>query len=378
MKRKTTTIFFALGLLVVWGTVLTTPADEKKFIAIGPLPPVPVPSDNPITPAKVELGKLLFFDTRLSGDGTTSCATCHEPALGWGDGNALSKGYPGTLHWRNSQTVLNSAYYTKLFWAGEVTSLESQAEAAITGNLAGNGDPMMIEERLRQIPGYVKLFKEVFGREPLYSDALRAIATFERVVPVSSHVPFDQYMKGNKAVLSAKAIEGLALFQGKGGCIQCHNGSLFSDEDFHNLGIPKNQLFEKDPLRQIALRYQHFSRGVSEKVYREANDDLGLYYITKREADKGKFRTPSLRELKYTGPYMHNGVFTTLEEVVDFYDRGGGKDSSKSVLLKPLGLTEQEKKALISFLESLSGDEINMEPPSLPQYAPLTPQGESL
>lgn len=373
MRRK-----FAIAALTLLGVALTLQAfeqEKKVFPEIGPLGPVPVPPDNPITPAKVELGKILFFDTRLSGDGTTSCNTCHTPSLGWGDGNALSRGYPGTQHWRNSQTVLNSAYYAKLFWAGESTSLESQGNAAVTGNLAGNGDPMMIEERLRQVPEYVRRFQEVFGRDPLYSDALKAIAAFERVVPISKNVPFDNYAKGNRAALSQKALLGMKLFQGNAGCIQCHNGPLFSDQDFHNLGVPQNPEFQTDPQRQIALRFQHFIRGADEKLYRQADRDLGLYYTTKREADKGRFRTPSLRELKYTAPYMHNGVFASLKEVVNFYDRGGGEDPHKSPLIKPLGLTAEEKEALVSFLESLSGDEIKVNPPQLPEYAPTKFEG---
>jgi cytochrome c peroxidase len=142
------------------------PAAEAVFPALAPLPDVPVPADNPITPAKVELGRLLFFDDRLSGDVSTSCASCHDPRLGWGDGNALSRGYPGTQHWRNSQTAVNSAYLAKLFWAGESTSLEAQANSAITGALAGNGDPVMIEERLAQIPRYVELFRAYLRKAP--------------------------------------------------------------------------------------------------------------------------------------------------------------------------------------------------------------------
>lgn len=377
-KRKQARLHAAVlifvALILSWTALPLLPA-QKKFPAIGPLPPVPVPEDNPQTPDKIQLGKLLYFDPRLSGDGSTSCASCHEPSLGWGDGGEISRGYPGTKHWRNSQTVLNAAYYNKLFWAGEVTSLESQANSAITGNLAGNGDPMMIEERLRQIPEYVRRFKKVFGQNPLYSDALKAISAFEREVPVSRNVPFDAYTKGDKTALSEKAVKGMELYEGKAGCFQCHNSALFSDQDYHALGVPKNPAFEEDPLRQIALRYQHFARGVDEELYRKADSDLGLYYTTKNENDKGRFRTPSLRELKYTAPYMHNGVFLTLEEVVDFYDKGGGESKNKSALLKPLNLSQDEKAQLLSFLEALSGDEILIEPPSLPEYEKMVFEG---
>ncbi|MFQ5928152.1 MAG: cytochrome-c peroxidase [Acidobacteriota bacterium] len=333
------------------------------------LPEVPVPPDNPITPAKVELGRLLFFDDRLSGDISTSCASCHDPRFGWGDGNPLSRGYPGTQHWRNSQTVVNSAYLAKFFWAGESMSLETQANSAITGNLAGNGDPAMIEERLAQIPEYVRLFKDAFGvARPTYNYVLRAIASFERAEAISNDSAFDRYVWGDGSAMSQAALRGMELFEGKAGCIQCHNGPLLTDESYHNLGVPKNPLFEEDPLRQIALRYQHYSRGVREELYREADRDLGLYYTTTRPEDEGKFRTAPLRYLRYTAPYMHNGVFYTLEEVIDFYDQGGGHDPNKSPLIRPLYLTDEEKLYLLEFLETLSGSEVRIHPPELPSY----------
>jgi cytochrome c peroxidase len=374
--RTTACAVLGLGGLLLGIALWTSGAlgEGQRDRAIGPLPPVPVPPDNPMSPGKVELGKLLFWDTRLSGDASTSCASCHDPTLGWGTGQALSRGYPGTEHWRNSQTILNSAYYAKLFWAGEVTSLESQAAAAATGNVAGNGDPVMMEERLRQIPEYVRRFKEVFAvDQPTIELAWQAIAAFERtLVSKAENVPFDRYAKGDQSALSPEAKRGLALFQGKAGCVQCHDGPLLSDDSYHNLGVPENALFESSPLHQITLRYQHVIRGVPEKVYRSADRDLGLSYTTKREEDRGKFRTPSLRELKYTAPYMHNGVFASLEEVIEFYDRAGGTDQNKSSLLNPLRLSDQEKKDLLAFLLSLSSDQpLIIEPPNLPDYAPM-------
>lgn len=375
---RTTRLFtLALGTFLI-GTALWVSGalgQAQRFPPLGPLPPVPVPRDNPMSDAKVELGKLLFWDDRLSGDISTGCARCHDPKLGWGTGQPISRGYPGTEHWRNSQTLLNSAYYAKLFWAGEVTSLESQAAAAATGNVAGNGDPVMMEERLRQIPEYVKRFKEVFGVEgPTIDMAWMAIAAFQRtLVSDPAKVPFDRYAKGDQSAISPEAKRGLALFQGRAGCIQCHNGPLATDESFHNLGVPKNPIFDQSPLHQITLRYQHLIRGVPEKVYRTAGRDLGLYYTSKRDEDRGKFRTPSLRELKYTAPFMHNGIFLTLDEIIEFYNRGGGDDPNKSPLLKPLGLSEQEKKDLKAFLESLSSDGPPhvMDPPELPSYGAM-------
>lgn len=339
---------------------------------LGPLPEVPVPPDNPLTPAKVELGRLLFFDNRLSGDTQFSCASCHDPVRGWGDERDISTGYPGTRHWRNAQTVVNSAYLRKLFWAGETPSLETQANSAATGNLGGNVDPVMAEERLAQIPEYVARFKEAFGVDrPTWGHVLKAIASFERAEVLSTDSPFDRYMAGDRSAMSEAALRGRGLFEGKAGCIQCHNGPLLSDQSFHVVGVPNNPIFEEDILARVSLRYHHYIRGVSEEQYRAADHDMGLYYTTKREADKGKFRTPPLRYLTYSWPYMHNGVFLILEEVVDFYDQGGGDHPHKSPLLKPLGLTDEEKADLVEFLNSLTGSELLMERPDLPPYVPF-------
>lgn len=377
-KTKTHARKFAyfLTLLVMLGSLLISAEEVSPDPApLEPLTEPFIPPDNPMSDEKVELGKMLFFDARLSGDSSTSCASCHNPKTGWGDGDELSRGYPGALHWRNSETIINAAFLQKLFWGGEAKSLEVQAKSAATGNLAGNGDPMMVEERLAQCPEYVDRFKSVFGTEyPLFTDVLKAIAAYERTL-FQNDTPYDRFLKGDETALNEKARRGLDLFQGKAGCIQCHNGPLLTDQDFHNLGVPENEAFEYDPLRQIALRYQHYSRGVPEKEYLSAHTDFGLYYTTKQEEDKGKFRTHSLRYLLYTPPYMHNGVFYTLEDVVDFYNEGGGTSNSKSPLLKPLGLTEQEKEDLVELLLSMSGEEIIHEPPLLPEYAVLTPNG---
>lgn len=363
-----------LALAMMLAAFSTRGAEQRDFPPLAPLPPVPIPADNPMSQEKVELGKLLFWDHRMSGDGLISCQSCHLPDFGWGDGGGISRGYPGTRHWRNSQTVLNSAYYGKLFWEGSVTSLESQAPAAAEGNVAGNGDPALMEMRLRFMPEYVKRFKQVFGTDwPRMTHAYMAIAAFERtLVSDPQKVPFDRYANGDKSALAPAALRGLELFKGKAACLQCHNGPLASDERYYALGLPENELFQKDALAQITHRWEHYQKGISEKGYRAANLDYGLYYVTKNPKDIGKFRTPSLRELKYTGPYMHNGVFKTLAEVVDFYNQGGGSATNKTPLLKPLGLSEAEKQDLLAFLEALSmADPLLMAAPKLPDYAPL-------
>lgn len=339
------------------------------------LPPPPIPKDNPMTAAKVELGKKLFWEARLSGNGSMPCVSCHLPNLGWGDGGAISRGYPGTKHWRNSQTVLNSAYYNKLFWEGSVTSLEAQAPAAAEGAVAGNGDGSVMEMRLRFLPEYVESFRKVFGTEwPRINDAWRAVAAYQRtVVTDAKQVPFDRWLAGDKKALSDAQQRGMALYNGKAGCIQCHNGALASDQKFHALGVPEPAEFKDDALLQVTHRWQQYQKGLPEGGYRDARVDRGLYYVTKNPKDAAKFRTPSLREVKYTGPYMHNGVFATLAEVVDFYSAGGGKDAQKSSLIKPLNLSTGEKADLLAFLDALSMDKplLHSEPKLPGDYQPL-------
>ncbi|MFY9461506.1 MAG: cytochrome c peroxidase [Aquabacterium commune] len=356
-----------------FGTVVS--AQTSQVPPLATLPQPPIPKDNPMTPAKVELGKKLFWDARLSGNGSMPCVSCHLPNLGWGDGGAISRGYPGTKHWRNSQTILNSAYYNKLFWEGSVTSLEAQAPAAAEGPVAGNGDGSVMEMRLRFLPEYVEAFNKVFGAEwPRINDAWRAVAAYQRtVVTDAKQVPFDRWLAGDKNALSAAQQRGLALYNGKAQCIQCHNGALASDQKFHALGVPEPAEFKDDVLLQITHRWQQYQKGQAEGRYRDAPIDRGLYYVTKNPKDVGKFRTPSLRELKVTAPYMHNGVFATLPEVVDFYNAGGGTAQNKSPVLKPLNLSAGERADLVLFLEALSMDKplLHADPQLPGEYRPL-------
>jgi cytochrome c peroxidase len=223
-------------------------------------------------------------------------------------------------------------------------------------------------ERLRQVPEYEEGFKKAFGGEPTYGRILDALVAWMRTLR-SQNAPLDRYLAGDDGAIGEGAKRGLSLFRGKARCVGCHDGPLLTDESFHDVGTASQRLFESDPLRQVALRFQHYARGVPEDLYRRADRDLGLYYVTKRDPDKGKFRTPPLRYLTYTAPYMHNGVLATLEDVVEFYDKGGGDDAHKSPLLAPLHLEVQEKADLVSFLESLSGSELRVLAPELPPYA---------
>lgn len=367
-------LFTALAVSVSVLAVSTQAQENPRPEGLAPLGAPPVPADNPMTPAKIELGKKLYFDPILSGNYGMSCAACHRPEAGWAVQAPISFGYAGTTHWRNSQTVINSAYYSKLFWAGASKSLEKQAKSAAKGAVAGNGEDDMMEARLAFVPEYREAFREVFGDDwPTTNHAYAAIAAFERTL-VQTDTPFDNYMRGDDAALTGQQKEGLELFAGKAGCISCHNGPLLSNEAYYNLGVPPYDGWETDELAQITFRYELYAKGVTEDKYRKYKDDPGLYFRTKQTADLGKFRVPSLRYTKYTYPYMHNGMLETLRDVVEFYNAGGGVNefaATKTDKIQPLGLNDDEIDAIVAFIESLSGEEILMDDPDLPEMEPL-------
>jgi cytochrome c peroxidase len=360
---------------------------------LAPVPPIPAngiilpnaQKDNVTTPAKVELGAMLMFDGRLSGDGSTPCAACHRPEYAWSQPDDLSFGYPGTLHFRAGQTVLNNIHLNKFFWDGRSLSLEAQVGAAGFGQESNNVSAQMAEARMRQVPVYVKMMQDIFGEPPTWDNAARAVAAFERTLNTDpKDVPFDRYINGDKTAMTEQQIKGMKLFEGKAGCIQCHDGMLMTNQDFHNLGLPRNEAFDEDPLRQISIRYRSKAFGILN--YDEVDEDKGLYFSTHRPDDIHKWRTAQLRELKWTPPYMHNGVFFDLEEVVDFYNVGGGPNldggaalaGKKDPLMKPLNLTDDEKAALVAFLMALSSDEMpgkNYKIPRIPPDGIMTATG---
>ncbi|WP_209000730.1 cytochrome c peroxidase [Labrenzia sp. DG1229] len=367
--KKTVSAWALAGASVLAIATGAIAADRPADLA--PLGDPPIPADNPQTPEKIELGKMLFFDPRLSGNGAMPCSACHLPDAGWDFPDKISLGYPGTVHWRNSQTIVNSAYYGNLFWAGSSKSLEAQARSAAKGAVAGNGEDDMLEARLAFVPEYRERFKDVFGTEyPRLGHAWMAIAAFERTL-VQTDTPFDNYMRGDDAALDEAQKRGLELFTGKAGCSQCHNGALLTNQKYYNLGVPPYDGWETDEIAQITFRYELYAKGSTEEMYRTFKDDPGAYFRAKDKNHLGKFRVPSLRYTKYTAPYMHNGMIETLEDVVEFYNQGGGENEfakTKSELIKPLGLNDDEKADLVAFLESLTGERIVMEEPELPEY----------
>ncbi|MDP7016664.1 MAG: cytochrome c peroxidase, partial [Pirellulaceae bacterium] len=363
-----------------------TPAAKRKlaldYILNMPKPPagakpIDVPGLAPLPPkeapnaALVELGMMLFFDNRISGDADITCAQCHNPAEGWGTRDELSTGYPGTRYFRNAPTVLNAAHARYLYWDGRLggDDLATQARDSINDSHFMSSDGRVMLERQKQIPEYLVLYEKSGLGEPSLTKITKAIAAFEQTL-VSRNVPLDNYLYGDEAALSDQAKQGLALFTGKAGCVKCHNGPYLTDEKPRNIGVPENPEVFSDPFRIITFRSQ--LKFVGTPNYMNWRNDPGHFAVTKQYKNFGQFMTPTLREVSRTPPYMHNGMLPTLEAVVDFYNAGGGKTklNNKDPLIKPLSLSDEEKAALVAFLKSLSGDEINIQltQKDLPEY----------
>jgi cytochrome c peroxidase len=360
LRIWTTGLIAAIG--TTWMAMNVCVAQNRP---LAPLPPIEqvVPKDNPMTAEKIELGKMLFFDPRLAGDSSISCSKCHDPEKGFANGLQMSDAYPGTKHWRHAPTVWNAAYAPILFWDGRSPSLEDQAKGPIQAPIEMNQNPGHLVQKLSRIPYYREQFQKVFNSEVTFENLARAIAAFERTI-VSRNAPIDAYLKGDKSALDAEQVLGMELFVGKARCIVCHDGALLSDGKLHATGVAEIESLGKDSDR-IATRH-FFAKDAGYGNYR-IDADYGRELITKSAEDRFKFKTPSLREIAETDPYMHNGALLTLEDVVDFYDMGGGDLPNKDPKMKPLNLTDSEKAALIAFLEALSGDPIKITPPELPK-----------
>ena len=299
---------------------------------------VPFPPDNAPNASRIGLGKVLFFDPRLSGSGFLSCASCHNPAMGWSDGLATGLGHDFKRLGRATPTILNAVYQPLLMWDGRKPTLEAQALGPIESAAEMNMPLDELVKRLNAISGYRPLFEQAYPGEGITKETIgKAIASFERTV-VSTDAPFDRWRKGEKRAMSESAIRGFALFQDKAACVKCHQGFNFTDNGFHNIGV----------------------RSLGE------TEDEGRFAHRKLKILKGAFKTPTLRDIELTAPYMHNGLYNTLEEVVDHYDRGGDVKTNLSPNMGPLGLTEQEKKDLVAFMKSLTGPALRVEIPRLP------------
>jgi cytochrome c peroxidase len=314
-------------------------ADQDPFKVPLGLKPVPVPADNPMTAEKVELGKQLYFDPRLSCDDTVSCASCHDPKKGWSNGTPFATGVRSQIGGRSAPTIINSAYSDLQFWDGRAHRLEGQALGPIANPIEMDHKLDDCVTKLNKIPGYKQQFQKVFGSDVTPENIAKAIASFERTI-LSGNAPYDKFKAGDKNALSAAAQRGLKLFTGKAHCSACHTGPNFSDESFHNIGV-----------------------GMTA-----AKPDLGRYEVTKVIGDKGAFKTPTLREVARHAPYMHDGSIKTLEEVIEHYNKGGTPNPQLDEEIFPLKLTSDEKADLLTFMkEGLASSEYpDIAPPKLP------------
>lgn len=321
----------------------------------------PMPEVKAGNAAMIELGKYFFFDSRLSGDWGVSCATCHDPKKGWGDGQALSTGYPSMEYFRNAPTVLNAKHRQRFLWDGRLDGADAGTlvRDMLTEAHTMNMDSRLMQERLQQVPEYDALWKKWRKDDINGMRVFNVIGEFIRSLE-TTNAPFDKFAKGDAAAIGAEAKAGYELFKGKAGCVACHRGPIGSDGKLHNTGVPENPEVLKNPLRTITMLRHYSTSGMPN--YMNARTDVGYYAITKNPKDLGKFQTAQLRDLKYTAPYMHNGMFKTLDEVVAFYNQGGGRGS----VLKPLNLSAGEQNALVAFLQTLSGDPVMVKDPGQP------------
>ncbi|MHB1531592.1 cytochrome-c peroxidase [Acidithiobacillus sp.] len=347
------------------------------------LPPVPIPADNPQTPAKIALGDKLFHDARFSSTGTISCASCHADAKAFTDHLPVAEGVHKLKGTRNTPTIINAAYFHLLFWDGREPSLEAQAKDPMVNPVEmglKNHEPVL--KIVRTDPAYQTMFKQVFGvtgNQVTMQQVLMAIGSFERTV-VSGDSPFDRYVYGgDKKAMSPAAVAGMSLFQNKGRCVDCHTMNTtyatFMDNRFHNLGIGANELGTKK-LQQLAMAFlankEHRKNVDTSVLTNKDMSELGRFAVTGQLNDLGAFKTPTLRNVAVTGPYMHNGSLKSLMDVVNFYNNGGvvKKGEKANVFqsggIRPLELTEKEKKELVAFLEALTSPQYVNDGPKSP------------
>lgn len=329
--------------------------DGVAFVELGRVEPLP-DSDDPRRAAQVELGRTLFFDARLSGPGQMACASCHEAELGWGDGRTTSFGHGFQPLARNAPSILNVAFGTSFFWDGRAASLEDQALAVFESEDEMHASVEHVVTTVASSKGYRAQFEAAFGAgEPTIDGVLAAIAAFERTVVSDGSSAFDQFLAGDADALGDAAVRGLHLFRTKARCVNCHHGPLLTDGGFHDLGL---------------------------SYYGRKFEDLGRYRVTGDPADVGRFKTPTLRNVARTAPYMHNGLFQ-LEGVINMYSAGmatlrrrpdQANDPlfpTKSPLLKELDLGPAEKEDLLAFLESLTERRRRVRPPELPELGDM-------
>ena len=347
-----------------------TAADLLAVLSAPPLglPEIPVPDHNPVTADKVQLGRKLFFDRRLSANNTVSCAMCHVPEQGFSQNELrLPVGIEGKSVRRNAPTIYNTAYLERLFHDGRETSLENQVWAPLlAANEMGNVSIGIVIEKIDGLDDYSERFMKVFRRGPDMQTVGMALASYERVL-VSGNSPFDRwYYGGDESAVSASAKRGFGIFRGKGRCVACHvvtqEFALFTDGQFHNTGIgyfatmkPVDTEFE---LLLAPGQSKHVESDLARTTGTQSARDIGRYEVTGDPDDRWRYRTPTLRNVELTAPYMHDGSLATLDDVLQFYNRGGVPNELLDPLIMPLGLTDTEIEDLLTFLRSLTGSNV--------------------
>ncbi len=325
-----------------------------------------IPPDNPQTPEKVALGRRLFFDGKLSRDGTVACATCHDPARAFTDGRPTSMGIDGRVGQRNAPTVMNALYNATQFWDGRAPTLEAQAALPIV-NPFEMGQPT-VDDAVRAVAAdssYRAAFQSVFGREPQAADLLRALASYERTL-IAYGTPFDHFIAGEADAIGSDAKRGWALFNGRGRCNKCHalsestpDPTNFTDNDFHNIGIG---IIRHDVVAEARKAEQAIASGDAKQVDDAAilsdMSVLGRFLLTKKQPDIAAFKTPDIRNVLMTAPYFHDGSQATLWDVVDHYNKGDGLQNAwLDADIQPLALSEKDIDDLVAFMASLTTPE---------------------
>lgn len=333
-----------------------------------------IPPTNPLTSAKVSLGEMLYFDKRLSADGTASCATCHDPANAFTDHRTVALGVSNKSGLRNAPTILNAMFIEQLFWDGRVSSLEEQAKQPLVTSfeMAMDSDTTLVS-RLNAVPEYRKTFQQVFGKEGITIDTVvKAIAAYERTL-LSGNSPFDRFIAGDRGAITESQKRGWELFKGKGKCIECHSFSetspFFTDFKFHNTGVMAKdmklqqlsllakQIADNDSLNQ-KISVPKTPGPVPSLAHTRGFTELGRYLVTRQSKDVGAFKTPTLRDIELTTPYMHDGSEKTLIDVVRFYNRGANANPNLDQRIQPLNLSDKEMNDLVEFMRALTSDDV--------------------
>lgn len=346
------TRFLSTAAVLSFGFTLGMPAqaEESPYVAKAGhaslkewlLPKeAPYPADNKPNAARIDLGKKLYFDPRLSGDGNMSCATCHNPSLGWSDGLSTAKGVKSKVLGRASPTIINTAFNTTQMWDGRKVSLEDQAMGPMEAAVEMNMDTAKLFAWLSSNTEYKALFEKAYPSKPINGEVVaKAIATYERTAAISNNSPFDRWAKGDAKAMTAQQVEGFRVFNGKANCVACHSAPNFTDNGFHNLGLAS---------------------------YGAPEPDMGRYAQKPVKSMKGAFKTPTLRDINTSAPYFHDGSVKTLMEVVEHYNKGGAVKADISPNMQELKLTQAEKEALVAFMHALSSPFKTINLPELPK-----------